>query len=145
MRKRGGRDQALGRSRGGLTTKIHMLADALGRPVRMVITPGQASDISHAAELIAGLTAGHVIADRAYDAAHLRAAISDIGATPVIPALRTRKNPASYDRTIYKLRNRVERLFGRMKQFRRIATRYDRRAIHFQAALHLVAALQWVQ
>lgn len=122
-----------------------MLADALGRPVRMIVTPGQASDVSHAAGLIAGLTARHVIADRAYDAAHLRAAIGRIGANPVIPGLRTRKHPASYDRTTYKLRNRIERLFGRMKQFRRIATRYDRRAVHFRAALHLVAALQWVQ
>ena len=121
-----------------------MLADALGRPVRMVITPGQASDVTQAAGLLAGLTARHVIADRAYDAAYLRAAIGEIGATPVIPALRTRKNPAAYDRDVYKLRNQVERLFGRMKQFRRIVTRYDRRAIHFQAALHLVAALQWV-
>jgi transposase len=122
-----------------------MLADALGRPVRMALTPGQAGDVVHAASLLQGQTAGHVIADRAYDAAHFRAAISEIGAVPVIPAQPTRKHPARHDPVAYKLRNRIERLFGRLKRYRRVATRYDRRAIHFLGALHLVAALEWVQ
>lgn len=122
-----------------------MLADALGRPLRILLTPGQASDVVHAAALLEGQSARHVIADRAYDAAHLREAIAAIGASPVIPAIQTRKNPAPHDREAYKLRNRIERLFGRLKRFRRLATRYDRRAVHFLAALHLVAALDWLR
>lgn len=79
-----------------------MLADTLDRPVRILISPGQASDVAHAASLLQGRTARHVIADRAYDAAHLRAAIADIGAVPVIPATRTREHPTWHDPTIYR-------------------------------------------
>lgn len=121
-----------------------MLADAHGRPLRLAITPGQAHDLSHAADFLQGCAAQHVLADRAYDAASLRAAIIGIGAEPVIPPNPTRKHPAAYDPVAYRLRNRIERCFGRLKRFRRIATRYDRRAIHFLAALHLVATLEWL-
>jgi transposase len=101
--------------------------------------------VVHAAAPLDGQRARHVIADRAHDAAHLREAIASTGAKPVIPALRTRKTPAHHDPDLYKLRNRIERLFGRLKRFRRLATRYDRRAAHFLAALHLVAALEWLR
>ena len=122
-----------------------MLADALGRPVRILLTPGQAGDVVQAAALLEGQRPRHVIADRGYDAAHLRDLIVDMGAQPVIPAIRTRKNPAPHDQDLYKLRNRIERLFARLKRFRRLATRYDRRAAHFLAAIQLVAALEWLR
>jgi transposase len=121
-----------------------MLADALGRPLRFIITPGQTGDVTQAEALIAGSRAGHVIADRAYDSRALREAIQDIGAKAVIPPNPTRKHPHSYDPVLYRLRNRIERCFNRLKHFRRIATRYDRRAEYFLACLHIAGALQWM-
>jgi transposase len=143
-RKRGASDQALGRSRGGLTTKIHLLADSLGRPLAFALTPGQAADIRSAEVLLSGHCARYVLADRAYDARSFREAIAQAGAEPVIPPNPTRKRPASYDRLRYRDRNRIERLVGRLKRFRRIATRYDRRAAYFLASIHIVACLEWM-
>lgn len=127
-----------------MTTKIHLLADTHGRPLRFILTPGQQGDITAAPDLIEGMTPGHVIADRAYDGRALRDAIHAIGAVPVIPPNPTRKHPATYDPVLYRLRNRIERCFNRLKHHRRIATRFDRRATHFLAFLYLAAALQWM-
>ena len=135
----------MGRSRGGLTTKIHLLADSFGRPVAIALTPGQTHDLTPAAALLAGQKARYVLADRAYDARHMREAVEAIGAEPVIPPNPTRKHPASYDKTRYRQRNQIERLVSRLKRFRRIATRYDRRAAYFLAAVQLVAALDWMR
>ena len=143
--KGGPRDQALGRSRGGLTTKIHTLTDALGRPLRLILSPGQAGDITTAPALLAGLRAGGVIADKAYDSNDLRDLIADSGAEAIIPSNRTRKVLIPHDAMAYKLRNRIERFFNKLKHFRRIATRYDRRADYFLAALHLAAAMIWMR
>jgi transposase len=122
-----------------------MLADALGRPLRFILTPGQAGDITKAPELLHGCTAQNVIADKAYDSAALRRTIADLGAKPVIPSLSSRKNQPDYDKTIYKLRNRIERCFNKLKHFRRFATRFDRRAVHFLAFIHLAAAMIWMR
>ena len=108
-----------------------MLADALGRPLRFIVTPGQVGDVTQAAALLDGQAAEHVIADTAYDSRALREVIQAIGAEAVIPANPTRKHPVPHDRTKYKLRNRIERCFNKLKHFRRFATRYDRRASHF--------------
>jgi transposase len=124
-----------------LTTKIHMLADGLGRPIRFALSPGQAHDITEAAKLLDGESAGHVLADRAYDAKALRETIAAIGAIAVIPSHPIRKRPYAHDPEIYRLRNRIERCFNKLKHFRRIATRYDRRAIHFLAFIHLASAM----
>ncbi|WP_422271723.1 IS5 family transposase [Bradyrhizobium sp.] len=142
--KGGPKNQALGRSRGGLTTKIHMLADSLGRPLRIIVTAGQTGDITVAPALLEGQTAEAVLADKAYDSNALRAVIAGIGATAVIPSNRTRKVIIPHDAGIYKLRNRIERCFSRLKHFRRFATRYDRRAIHFTGFTYLAAALIWL-
>lgn len=128
-----------------MTTKIHMLADALGRPLRFILTPGQAGDITQAPALLQGRRAGHVIADTAYDSRALRDVIRAAGAVPVIPANPTRKNPAAHDKLLYRLRNRIERCFNKLKHCRRIATRYDRRAVHFLSFLHLAAAMLWMR
>lgn len=130
-----------------MTTKIHLLADALGRPLRFILTPGQAGDVTQAAALLDGQSAGagHVIADTAYDSRALRATIDAMGATPVIPSNPTRKHPFAHDPVLYRLRNRIERCFNKLKHFRRLATRYDRRALHFLSFLHLAASLLWMR
>jgi transposase len=135
----------LGRSRGGLTTKIHTLTDAQGRPLRFILTEGQAHDSTTAADLLAGRTATGVIADRAYDNNALRELIDKAGAQAVIPSTRSRKVIIPHDRLAYRLRNRIERFFNKLKHFRHIATRYDRRAVHFLAALHLASAMIWMR
>jgi len=135
----------MGRSRGGLTTKIHTVADAQGRPVRFILTAGQAADVTSAPDLLAGLTTGGVIADKAYDSNALRDFIDQVGAEAIIPSNRTRKILIPHDTVAYKLRNRIERFFNKLKHFRRIATRYDRRATYFLAALHLASAMIWMR
>ncbi len=109
--KGGGTDQALGRSRGGLTTKIHMLADTFGRPLRLRITPGQASDIASAPHLLEGQRAGAALADKAYDGNDLRDRIAAMDATAVIPSKRNRKVAIPHDASIYRHRNQIERCF----------------------------------
>src|SRR5204862_7665347 len=104
-RKRGAKDQAVGRSRGGLTTKIHTLTDAQGRPLRFILTGGQAHDSTTAADLLAGRTATGVIADKAYDSNALRELIGDTGAQAVIPSTGSRKIVIQHDRLAYRLRN----------------------------------------
>lgn len=145
MRKRGGKDQALGRSRGGLTTKIHMLADALGRPLRFIITAGQVGDITQAPALLEGHTGKAVLADKAYDSNALREIIAAMGAQAVIPSNRSRKVIIPHDALAYINRNRIERTFGRMKHFRRFATRYERRTLHFIGFIHLIAVMIWAR
>jgi len=140
-----GQDQTLGRSRGGLTTKIHILADGLGRPLRFILTPGHVSDVTKAEALIEGRRTGHVIADTSYDSRALREAIAGIGAKPVIPSNPTGKHPYAYDRTIYRLRNHIERCFNKLEHFRRFATRYDRRALHFLSLIQLAATMLWMR
>ena len=134
----------MGRSRGGLTTKIHMLADTLGRPMRFIITAGQTGDITAAPALLDGLKAEAVLADKAYDSNALRATIDAMGAQAVIPSNRTRKIIIPYDVVRYKQRNLIERCFGKLKHFRRFATRYDRRTIHFKDFVCLEASMIWL-
>ena len=104
--KRGAR--AIGRSRGGLTTKIHALVEAEGRPVRFILTEGQTHEMIPAGTLVAGLTGGYVIGDRAYDAASLREQLREQGCQVVIPSNPTRPIQRRYDRVLDKLRHRIE-------------------------------------
>jgi transposase len=122
-----------------------MLADGLGRPLRFILTPGQAGDVIQAPALLEGYRADHVIADTAYDSRALREVIGAMGAIAVIPSNPTRKHPFTHDRTIYRLRNRIERCFNKLKHFRRLATRYDRRASYFLSFIHLAAAMIWMR
>ena len=143
MRKRGAKDQALGRSRGGLSTKIHMLADAAGQPVRFILTGGQAADSPKGIPLLTGIDAARVIADKGYDSDEILAYVRGQGAAAVIPPRSNRKTRREYSRELYRERNLIERAFNRLKQWRRIATRYDRRSNYYLAALHLTAAVTW--
>ena len=135
----------MGRSRGGLTTKIHTLTDAQGRPLRFILTAGQAHDCTTAAELLDGRATTGVIADKAYDTNDLREQIAAAKADAVIPSKSNRKVQIPHDAIAYKLRNRIERFFNKLKRFRHIATRYDRRANYFLAALHLASAMIWMR
>lgn len=128
-----------------MTTKIHMLADALGRPLRFLVTAGQVGDITQAPALLEGQIGKAVLADKAYDSNTLRKTIADMGAKAVIPSNRSRKIIIPHDERLYKQRNRIERCFNRMKHFRRFATRYERRAAHFTGFIHLIAAMICMQ
>ena len=139
------KDQALGRSRGGLTTKIHTITDAQGRPLRFILSAGQTHDCTTAAELLADRDTTGVIADKAYDTDDLRKLIAAAQAEAVIPSKRNRTVQIPHDKIAYRLRNRIERFFNKLKHFRHIATRYDRRAIYFLAALHLASAMIWMR
>jgi transposase len=122
-----------------------MVCDSLGRPLRFILTAGQVGDVLAAPALIEGFQAGAVLADKAYDSNALRQVIADSGAEAVIPSNRTRKVIIPHDTAIYRHRNRIERCFNKLKHFRRFATRYDRRAIHFLAFIHLAAAMLWMR
>lgn len=141
-RKREARANAIGISRGGRTTKIDALVDVLGRPLRLVLTPGNTSDVK-GADLLIGETIGmkRVIADRGYDANRIRDALRDQSTIPVIPGRRNRKRPIQYDERRYKDRWRVEAMFCRLKDFRRIATRYDKLSRNFLSVVSLAAAV----
>ena len=122
-----------------------MLADGLGRPLRFILTPGQTGDVTQAPALLQRCRADHVIADTAYDSRALREVITGLGAKPVIPSNPTRKHPFAHDAALYKLRNRIERCFNKLKHYRRFATRYDRRALHFLSFIHLAASMIWMR
>jgi transposase len=120
------------------------LSEDAGRPVAFLITPGNVADISAAPMLLAKVPAPRrLIADKAYDARSLREWLAARGAKAVIPPNPTRKHPARYDARLYRQRNRIERMFCRLKDFRRIATRYDKRADNYLSAVLIVAALVW--
>ena len=115
----------MGRSRGGLTTKIHTVVDASGLPLRFALSPGQAHDSTLAEALLDDHLPpdSFVFADKAYDAEWIRAMIEAQDAVPIIPDRSTAKTPHAFSRDLYRLRNRIERFFNKLKQFRRIATR----------------------
>lgn len=134
-------DEALGRSRGGFGTKVHVGVSGLGLPVAVVLTPGQAADVSTAGALMEGIPAEVVIGDKGYDSDRVVEAIQAQGAEAVIPPKRNRKVQREYDRDRYKDRNLVERFFSRVKQYRRVATRYEKTARNFLAFVHVASIM----
>jgi transposase len=132
-------NQALGRSAGGFSTKVHAACDALGNPIRFLITPGQESDYTKALELIEGFNCKALLADKGYDADYIVAAVGIKKA--VIPPRSMRKNPRKYDKVLYKERNLIERLFNKLKHFRRFATRYEKLASSYLSFIHVAAIL----
>ncbi len=135
----------MGRSRGGLTTKIHAATDGLGLPVRLIGGPGQEHDVTRGCALIDGFEPGSVIADKGYDADRLVKAVSASGATAVIPPRRNRKVARDFDRDVYKERNQIERFFNKLKQFRRVATRYDKLLANYMGFVKLAAIAIWLR
>ncbi|KAB7778670.1 IS5/IS1182 family transposase [Xanthomonas sp. LMG 12459] len=139
---KGGEAQAIGRSRGGLSTKIHAVVDALGNPVALHLTAGQASDLEGADALLPSLSAKALIADRAYDAGkRVIEPLEQAGVHIVIPSNPTRKVLRTYDRDLYKARHLIEHFFAKLKQYRAIATRYDKTAFAFLGAIHWIASV----
>lgn len=138
-------DEAIGLSRGGLSTKIHALVDALGNPLAFLLTAGQVHDLIGADALLPQMAADQLIADKAFDAdARVREPLARAGKSAVIPPRPNRLAPADFDRHLYKERHLVENFFCKLKQFRAIATRYDKTARNFLAAIHLAAAIIWL-
>jgi transposase len=131
----------LGRSRGGFGTKVHVAVDSPGNPTRLIRTGGQVADVTRGAALVAGIDAEHVIADRGYDSDALACAIEAGGAEAVIPPRSDRKERRNYDEHLYKDRNLVERFISRVKQCRRIATRYEKTARNYLAFWHLASII----
>ena len=145
MRSKKDQDQAIGRSRGGLSTKIHALVDALGNPLEFLLTAGQAHDLAGADELLPHMAASRLIADKAFDAdARVLEPLARAGKSAVIPPRPNRLTPREFDRHLYKERHLIENFFCKLKQFRAIATRYDKTARNFLAAIYLAAAIIWL-
>jgi transposase len=136
----------MGRSRGGLTTKIHALVDAEGRPIRLKLTEGQAHDGRSAIDMFETLEAGHILlADRAYDSDAMRATLAARGAWANIKPMPNRKRHPAFSAFLYRYRNLVERFFNKLKQFRAGATRYDKRDDNFLASIQLASIRIWIR
>ena len=136
----------MGRSRGGLTTKIHALVDAMGLPIRLKLTEGQAHDGRSAADMLGGLGEGNtLLADRAYDSNALRDELAAQGATANIKPMPQRLEMPVFDSELYKDRNQVERFFNKIKHFRGVATRFDKTAENFLAGVKLASIRVWLR
>nr|WP_201445664.1 IS5 family transposase [Belnapia sp. F-4-1] len=143
--KKGLGDQALGRSRGGWSTKIHLAVRGLGCPVRVVLTAGQRGDAPQAAALLDKDRPGFVLADTAYDADHFRAAVAEAGAIAVIPNNPSPASKLDFNEAVYEERHLVECCFGKLKHFRRVATRYNKTAQNYLAIVLLAATILWLR
>jgi transposase len=119
--------------------------DALGNPVRFIVTAGQVHDILQAEDLIRDLPFDKLLGDKGYDSDHFRARIAQAGGEAVIPSIPARSLAIPYDKFIYRERNLVERFFNKIKHFRRIATRYEKTALSFACMLFLVGAIIWLR
>jgi transposase len=122
-----------------------MLADALGRPVKFKLSGGQVHDVVAAPDMIEDVEGDALIADKAYDSNAFRARIAVAGMQAVIPSNRSRKTLIPHDRILYKMRNRIQRCFNKLKHFRRFSTRFDRLDACFLAFIHLAAAIIWMR
>ena len=144
--KKRGEDHCLGRSRGGLTTKIHVVVDAQGLPIRLGLTAGQRHDGQVVDTLLDHLSPRTIVlADKAYDADRIRELIQDRGATPNIPPKSNRRWKPCFSKRLYRERNLVERFFSKLKHFRRVATRYDKLAANFLAMVQLASMRLWLR
>lgn len=127
-----------------MTTKIHACVDALGNPLRLILTGGQVADVTQGAALLVDIPTTAVSADKGYDSDELVETIESAEALANIPPRSNRKTKRNVDWHRYKGRHLVECFFNRLKQFRRIATRYDKLASRFGAFLHLACAYVWL-
>lgn len=128
-----------------MSTKIHATTDALGNPLGFHLTPGQACDLEGAEQLLPALTSNTVLADKAYDAdKRIIKPLAAQGKILVIPPRRNRKRLREYDKELYKARHLIENFFAKLKQYRAIATRYDKRTVNFLGAIYLAASIIWL-
>ena len=148
-KKSGGQEtQALGRSRGGFSTNIHVTVDGLGNPLRVRLTAGQASDIGQAVPLVEGLDFARMIADRGYAAQEFYDWVIDQGMEPVIPPHQRAKGENAerpYDKWLYRERHLVECFMNKIKHFRRVFSRFDKLASRYLGFLQFVSSLIWLR
>jgi len=136
----------MGRSRGGLTTKIHAVVDAEGLPIALKLSEGQAHDGRSAADLLGTVRKGNILlADRAYDSDALRQTLADRGAWANIRPMPQRKNIPAFSPFLYRYRNLVERFFNKLKHYRAVATRYDKNPDNYLASVKLASARIWMR
>jgi len=136
----------MGRSRGGLTTKIHALVDACGLPISLKLSAGQAHDGRNAEDMLATIGPGHILlADRAYDSNALRDTLKSQGAWANVKAMPHRLEPPAFSPWLYRQRNLVERFFNKLKHFRAVATRYDKRDDNYLASVKLASIRIWLR
>ncbi len=161
--------QGLGRSRGGLTTKLHLLAEGHGRPLARTVTPGQAADYKQVVPLMDKVSVSrpgrgrprkrlaHLLADKAYSVREVRQVLRVRKIPHTIPERKDHKTnrarrgshggrPPNFDRELYKQRNRIERAFNRLKQFRAVATRYDKlKKTRYEATVTIASIMVWLR
>ncbi|HEV2601896.1 MAG TPA: IS5 family transposase [Candidatus Babeliales bacterium] len=138
-------EQALGRSKGGFTTKIHALVDALGLPIRFILTPGQSSEIKQAPKLIQGITGANILGDKAFDSDEFINQIISQNCKAVIPPRSNRKIQREVDYSLYKERHLIECFFAKVKHFRRIFSRFDKMALAYMGFLAFASTIIWLR
>jgi len=144
-RKRGAQVHAIGRSRGGATTKVHLVVDALGLPLSFRLTEGQRHDIVPAPELVRETKPRCLLADKAYSTVAFRAELAELGCVPVIPSSSSWINPPAYDHHLYKSRSEIECTINLLKQARRFATRYEKTLRNYASVVALGCVLLWLR
>lgn len=146
LKKSGGQEaQALGRSRGGFSTKIHIAVDALGNPLRLFLTAGQCHDSPQAAALIEGYEPQVLIADKGYDSGPLIELVTALGIEAVIPPKKNRLVQREYDRHLYRERHLIECFIGKIKHYRRVFSRFEKLSKNYLGFLSFVSALVWLR
>jgi transposase len=142
-----GEERAIGRSRGGPTTKLHIAADAHGNPIDFEITGGEVHDAKAAPEIILKVgKAENFIGDKGYDSEEIREKARASGMNPVIPRRSNSKKPnPEFDSYLYKMRHLVENLFARLKHYRSIATRFEKLARNFKAIVYIACSMIWIK
>jgi transposase len=144
-RKRGASFNAIGRSRGGPSTKVHLIVDALGLPIDYEITEGQRYDSVASVALVERVDPSTLLGDKAFDTNPFRAVLDRIGCTPVIPPMGNRARDFPYDAELYKARSQIECTFNLLKQARRFATRYEKTLRNYAAVVTIGCALLWLR
>lgn len=136
----------MGRSRGGLTTKIHAVVDANGNPIALKLSEGQAHDGKSAADMVVNIGHGQILlADRAYDSDALRRTLADRGAWANVKPMLGRVNVPAFSSYLYRFRNLIERFFNKLKHFRAVATRFEKHDANYLALVKLAAARIWMR
>ena len=148
MRRRGTKKegaQSLGRSRGGFSTKIHLATDALGNAVRFILTGGERNDITQAEALIEDFSAEYVIADKGYDSGAFVLTLKGRNSEVVIPSRSNHKEQREIDEHLYKERHLIENQIGKLKQFRRVFSRFDKLARNYLSFIYFASTLIWLR
>ena len=145
LKKESQSSEALGRSKGGFTTKIHAVVDGLGNPLRFQLTPGQRQDITQAPDMIKDFSQSKILADKGYDANSLIDQLREQNCEAVIPPKKNRKEQRFYDMESYKERHLIECFFGKLKYYRRVFSRFEKSASAFLSFLSFAGALIWLR